>query len=86
MHIILDARWFTREEVLSVLNSTDGAPKEAPKWDSAVEETAKAEETTKSQNEPLFKGPPHNAMAGVLINDWARGKVGISERYDGDLV
>ena len=82
-----DARWHTREEVLAVLASSDGAaPKQAPKWDSGVEETGHAEEIVKAQNEPPFKGPPPNAMAGVLISDWAHGRVSLSEKQEGDLV
>ncbi|GJE92792.1 NADH pyrophosphatase domain-containing protein [Phanerochaete sordida] len=82
-----DARWFTREEVLSVLAHADSASaKQAPKWDSGVEEAAPAEEAARTQNAPLFKGPPPNAMAGVLIAHWAQGKVDVSARQDGDLV
>ena len=48
---VLDARWYTRDEVLSVL---DGQTAEA-----------------------AFKVPPRNALAGVLISDWAHGRVTI---------
>lgn len=85
----IDARWYTREEVLAVLTHSDGAAaKQAPKWDSGVEDTAQHEEVviTQTQNEPPFKGPPPNAMAGVLISDWAHGRVSLSEKQDGDLV
>lgn len=86
-YTFIDARWYTREEVLAVLAHTDGAAvKQAPKWDSGVEETAQHEEVATTPNEPPFKGPPPNAMAGVLISDWAHGRVSLSERQDGDLV
>lgn len=70
-----------------MLNHADAtAPKQAPKWDSSVEETAQADEAAPSQGEPPFKGPPANAMAGVLISDWAHGRVDVSLREEGDLV
>lgn len=73
--------------MLSVLERSDAASaKQAPKWDSGVEESAPAEEVAKPNNEPLFKGPPHNAMAGVLINHWAYGKVDVGRRGEGDLL
>lgn len=77
---MIDARWYTREEVLSVLNHTEGLKtgKDAPKWDSGVEEKVEdVKEAQKSQEELLFKAPPRNAMAGVLLSDWANGKVDI---------
>ena len=49
--------------------------KQAPKWDSAVEEREEEAEAAQPQDEPPFKGPPRNAMAGVLISDWAHGRV-----------
>ncbi|KAI0339943.1 hypothetical protein BDW22DRAFT_1431420 [Trametopsis cervina] len=80
-----DARWYTRDQVLSVLASAEGSStKDAPKWDSAVEEqrTDTAESAQKS-DEPPFKPPPPNAMAGVLLRDWAQGKVDIREQVSG---
>ena len=72
---------------MSVLERSDAASaKHAPKWDSGVEETAPAEDVAKATNEPLFKGPPPNAMAGVLISQWAYGKVDVSLRNEGDLL
>ena len=80
-HAMTDARWYTREQVLSVLNHTEGlkSGKDAPKWDSAVEEkAAEVQEAQRKQDEPPFKAPPRNAMAGVLLSDWANRKVDIS--------
>lgn len=49
--------------------------KQAPKWDSGTEERPDEAEPRRADDEPLFKAPPRNAMAGVLITDWAHGKV-----------
>ena len=76
----VDARWYTRQEVLAVLSHSEGTKsgKQAPKWDSGTEERRPEEaEETHASDEPPFKGPPRNAMAGVLISDWAHGKVNI---------
>lgn len=80
MWLDTDARWYTREQVLAVLVGTAGKATEAPKWDSAAEESASQATEPKSQDEPPFKGPPPNAMAGVLIREWAEGKVDIGTR------
>ncbi|KAK7692196.1 hypothetical protein QCA50_003820 [Cerrena zonata] len=54
-----DAKWYSREEVLAVLNNQDGSPP--------------------------FKLPPRNALAGVLIRDWANGKVIVGKQSQGSL-
>lgn len=54
--------------------------KDAPKWDSGTEERSEVQESAQPQDEPYFKAPPRNAMAGVLLSDWANGKVTIGER------
>ena len=80
LDVVIDARWYTREEVLSVLNHTEGLKtgKDAPKWDSGVEEKVEeAKDAQQKQDEPPFKAPPRNAMAGVLLSDWANGKVDV---------
>jgi len=65
-----EANWFTREQILAVLNHPDGSnfairdPK--PKSDSAEPSAIE---------EPAFKVPPLTAIAGVLIDDWAKEKV-----------
>lgn len=56
------------------------AGKDAPKWDSGEEERIHKQEQIRSQNEPALKVPPRNAMAGVLLSDWAHGKVNIDRR------
>ncbi len=77
----LDARWYTREEVLAVLAHAEGAKlgKQAPKWDSGSEDRPEQTDQVASADEPSFKIPPRNAMAGVLISDWANGKVNIEK-------
>jgi NAD+ diphosphatase len=55
---LADARWFTREEVLAVLNHNTSVQTEKDLVD-----------------EPPFKMPPATAIAGVLIRDWAEGRV-----------
>ncbi len=76
-----DARWYTREEVLSVLAQSEGtkSEKQAPKWDSGSEEKVESSPEDHPKDEAPFKAPPRNAMAGVLISDWAHGKVNINE-------
>ena len=76
-----DARWYTREEVLAVIAHSETAKSgnDAPKWDSGVEEAAPRKLPVDIKEGPSFKFPPRNAMAGVLVSDWANGKVDISE-------
>ncbi|KAH8107710.1 NUDIX hydrolase domain-like protein [Cristinia sonorae] len=86
-----DARWFSREEIIAVLDHPEGTnlnPREpkakaAPTTASALAGDANvAKETelkvmsaeTPRADEPPFRLPPLTAIAGVLINDWARGK------------
>jgi NAD+ diphosphatase len=75
-----DARWYTREQVQAVLAHADAAKaeKDAPKWDSGVEDRAEPQAEALKRDEPDLKVPPRNAMAGVLLSDWANGKVDIS--------
>ncbi|GJE92791.1 NADH pyrophosphatase domain-containing protein [Phanerochaete sordida] len=58
-----DARWYTREEILAVLNSTEGTN---------IRDPFKAFDA--GENEPPFRLPPVTAIAGVLIQDWAHRK------------
>ncbi|TFK44952.1 NAD+ diphosphatase [Crucibulum laeve] len=98
---LVDARWFTREEVLAVLNHksgtrfgrndykkmsemVDGKDPQKPETEPAVqaftpsEATAKAPEAKVEQYETPFRVPPITAIAGVLIKDWAEGRIGFS--------
>ena len=57
-----DARWFTREEVLEVLNHPQGTnlnPMGTPQ---------------PGESNPPFRVPPKTAIAGMLILDWVNGK------------
>lgn len=58
----LDARWFTREEIIAVLEHPEGtnfSPNSISK---------------SGKDDPPFRVPPKTAIAGVLISDWAHGK------------
>lgn len=81
---LVDARWFTREEVLAVLHHDSGSylsrgnkelsesfgdnKDDDPRVKAAKAEVAQADETP-------FKLPPATAIAGVLIRDWAEGRI-----------
>lgn len=100
---LADARWYTREEVLSVLNHADGsnisrreykrieetingqsnvASKDGPPPTDAAQ-AAKVQEASAASagpdpvktDEPLFRVPPLTTIAGVLISDWAHGRL-----------
>ena len=58
-----DARWFTREEIITVLNHPQGTNL-GPMYTSQQ----------LSEHDPPFRVPPKTAIAGVLISDWANGK------------
>ncbi|KAF9650585.1 hypothetical protein BDM02DRAFT_3154769 [Thelephora ganbajun] len=59
---LTDARWFTREEVLAVLNHPQGT-------NLSPMSTSKP-----GERDPPFRVPSKTAIAGVLISDWAHGK------------
>jgi NAD+ diphosphatase len=79
-----DARWFSREEVLAVLAHRDGTnlSKRHPGGGSGafahsdpsikhrINESGQQEEDS-----PPFVVPPKTAIAGVLISEWAHGRV-----------
>lgn len=64
-----DARWFTREEVLTVLHHATGSYLDLAKLAEA------SSQLNNDPNEPPFRVPPTTAVAGVLIKDWAEGVV-----------
>lgn len=100
---LVDARWFTREEVRSVLEHKAGTRfdksdykkmneiiegrsslEEKAEIDSAMQVLTPAESQTTSKqpsysDELLFRLPPVTTIAGVLIRDWADGKVGFPQ-------
>ncbi|CAE6481409.1 unnamed protein product [Rhizoctonia solani] len=88
-----DARWFTREEVLSVLAHPDGTNirrREYKNFDEAQDQSTKSATVAGSidpqplKDQPPFRVPPQSAIAGVLISQWAKGEVpGLSSSYSG---
>ncbi|KAK7036448.1 NADH pyrophosphatase [Paramarasmius palmivorus] len=75
---ILDARWFTRNEVLSILGHETGTKMDSKTFSEKMEEEGQASKeatSAKSPKEPDFRVPPDSAMAGVLIRDWAEGRI-----------
>ncbi|TFY71623.1 hypothetical protein EVG20_g1372 [Dentipellis fragilis] len=66
-----DARWFTREEILSVLEHPEGTNFTGREFVDAPN-TEAAEKARR--NAPPFRVPPPTAIAGVLIHNWAYGK------------
>lgn len=83
-YFIIDAKWFTREEVLAVLAHPDGTNirrREYKNFDEAQDHSAKPSgaggpnEPHASGDPPAFRVPPPSAIAGVLISQWARGEV-----------
>lgn len=101
LNLILDARWFTREEVLAVLEHKEGtnfsksdyrriasidervnvkaSVGDALGGDAAVQDgdsqIRNAALVGDGNDEPAFRVPPRTAIGGVLISDWALGKV-----------
>ncbi|KAG8734144.1 NADH pyrophosphatase [Ceratobasidium sp. 423] len=87
-----DARWFTREEVLSVLAHPDGTNirrREYKNFDEAQDQSTKSVtaagpiDPQPPKDQPSFRVPPQSAIAGVLISQWAKGEVpGLSSNYN----
>lgn len=86
---LVDARWYTRQEVLHVLNHPEGtrftrtdvkkmAEITEGRQDDSQPSPA-ASEATRREGDPPFRLPPTTAIAGVLIRDWADGKIGFYE-------
>ncbi|KAJ7772048.1 NUDIX hydrolase domain-like protein [Mycena maculata] len=78
---LMDARWYTRAEVLEVLNhvlGTNIVASDHKKFAEAVDgKTGKevVEAVPPVVDEPPFRVPPTSAIAGVLIREWAYGKI-----------
>ena len=84
---LIEARWFTREEVQAVLAHRDGSiitRREYKKFDDHDEgntgrlANANAGEEKKVDDAPPFRVPPATAIAGMLIRDWVEGKIGVA--------
>ena len=84
-----DARWFTRSEVKSVLNHQNRSftNPESAKMNEGNPLHSNRNEIVSGSEEPPFKFPPVTAIAGVLIKDWADGKIDLStnSRFKGSL-
>ncbi|KAJ7935208.1 NUDIX hydrolase domain-like protein [Mycena leptocephala] len=73
---LMDARWYTRAEVLEVLNHKLGTrivASDHKKFAEAADGTTSKEvkESEPVVDEPPFRVPPTGAIAGVLIREWA---------------
>ncbi|KAF5355066.1 hypothetical protein D9756_005512 [Leucocoprinus leucothites] len=92
---LVDARWYTREEILAVLNHKSGTyfssrdykqlgdSLEGKQDDPNVKALAPGANVNGAKpviDEPPFKLPPVTAIAGVLIRDWAEGKIGFGTK------
>lgn len=80
---LADARWYTRAEIQSVLDHSSGtrfSSAEYKKMSDSTEGSNNQQNTTIMEeiknDDPRFKLPPITAIAGVLIRDWAEGKIG----------
>ncbi|KAJ7169167.1 NUDIX hydrolase domain-like protein [Mycena crocata] len=78
---LMDARWYTRAEVLAVLNHKLGtrfSDSDHKKLTELVEGTTSKEAKPVEPavvDEPPFRVPPTSAIAGVLIREWAYGQI-----------
>ncbi|KAJ7125197.1 NUDIX hydrolase domain-like protein [Mycena epipterygia] len=77
---LMDARWYSRAEVLEVLNhklGTNIVAADHKKFAEAANGTTSKEinQADPVVDEPPFRVPPTSAIAGVLIREWAYGKI-----------
>ncbi|KAG1725269.1 NUDIX hydrolase domain-like protein [Suillus paluster] len=89
-----DARWYTREEVLAVLRHPSGTNfsrrdykklaeiQDGPDNKPATNNTQSGAEVN-SNNELPFRIPSSTAIAGVLIQHWAEGKILVGADVNG---
>ncbi|KAG6861706.1 hypothetical protein C0995_013275 [Termitomyces sp. Mi166 len=87
---LVDARWFSRSEILDVLRHPIGGKFGSNENKKTAENTGghsdqqtphlnpTYEDNTVKSDEPPFRLPPVTAIAGVLIRDWLEGKVGFT--------
>ncbi|KAI5118889.1 hypothetical protein M0805_003564 [Coniferiporia weirii] len=76
---LVDARWFTRAEVQAVVAHKHGSTisrQEHKKFDAEDDADKDGEKVHVEDTHPPFRVPPLTAIAGVLIRDWASGKIG----------
>lgn len=105
----LDARWFTREEILAVLRHHSGTNfsrrdykkmaeiQDGPDNIAHSDPSIKAKEAAMAKpqeqaveidkdNEPPFRMPALTAIAGVLIQHWAEGKILLEDNANLSIV
>jgi len=110
LNLFLDARWYTRDEVLAVLQHKKGTDftRSDYKQMASIDEGAKVNASvddplggdaavgdsqsrdtpvlvTHDDIEPPFRVPPRTAIAGVLISDWAFGRVSAEVGFKGRM-
>lgn len=82
-----DARWYTRNEIVSVLSHPLGGIFGSAEYKKMAESTEGRTNDDKhldpafhltSPDDPPFRLPPPTAIAGVLIRDWVDGKIGFT--------
>jgi NAD+ diphosphatase len=80
----IDARWYTRAEIITVLNHPTGGKFGTAEYKKMTEnEEGKPNDDKhldpalhlKTPDDPPFRLPPATAIAGVLIRDWVEGKI-----------
>lgn len=81
-----DAKWYTRAEILKVLEHPDGTNisgrdskrldeiVSGQKPDSFASQLATTQDSGTDANAPAFRVPPRGSIAGVLISDWVYGR------------
>lgn len=83
-----DARWYTRSEILTVLNHPDGTNitrSDHKKMGNIIDGNKQVDTQPNPETKrdgPPFRVPPTTAIAGVLIRDWADGKLSFFTQAD----
>ncbi|RDB24976.1 putative NADH pyrophosphatase [Hypsizygus marmoreus] len=95
---LVDARWYTREEIISVLHHPIGGKFGSAEYKKMAESTEGRNNQQESphlnptyqpkapeskSDDPPFRLPPVTAIAGLLIRDWVEGKIGFSNDNSG---
>jgi len=75
---LVDARWFSRAEILAVLGGAEEVAKGRRSQQESPHLSPLYEGKSSAGNEPAFKVPGMTAIAGVLIRDWVEGIIGFS--------
>ncbi|PBK82771.1 hypothetical protein ARMGADRAFT_1019389 [Armillaria gallica] len=81
-----DAQWYDRSAILSIINHPDGTNLSPKTFNDEYDgKTAGTDLRSKPIDAPPFRVPPTTAIAGVLIRDWAEGKIGFDNDKKGKL-